>query len=172
MRRILFLVINILLIVDISAAEYKILKLNTETIKIGNKICRKDSVFNDTWPITWTSTKQCMTVQNVKERTISYLSGAAMQSQNTKTVKDYLLHNAHLMGKDGEHWLSLSALNGNDYIDRRIALVIGNSNYNNYTKLENPLNDVTAVSEQLQQIGFEVISLYDATNVDMKNALD
>lgn len=172
MRKILLLIISFLLTVNISATEYKILKLNTESIKIGNKICRKDSVFNDTWTISWTSTKQCMTVQNMNDRTISYLSGAAMQSQNAKTVKDYLLHNAHLAGKDGEHWLNHSPLHVNEYLDRRIALVVGNSNYNNYTKLKNPLNDVTAVSEQLQQLGFEVISLYDATFEDMNNALN
>jgi TPR repeat protein len=163
MKKILPLILCILLTLDTYADEYKILRLNTESIVIGGKICRKDSTFNDTWEIKWTVDRQCMTVQNVKNHTIVYLTHEASDSKNAVSLKDYLVRNAQLSGKDGENWLTYPAKHTDKFTDRRIALVIGNANYTNYAKLKNPLNDVTAVGEQLRQLGFDVICLYDAT---------
>lgn len=172
MKRLLLLLICLLLTVDLFSAEYKILKLNTESITIGSRVCRKDSTFNDTWTIKWTSPKQCMTVQNVKDHTISYLSAAAMDSKKAGSLREYFVRNAQLSGRDGESWHTYPALHGNNFTDRRIALVVGNANYTTYTKLKNPLNDATAVSEQLQQLGFDVICMYDASYEEMYNVLN
>jgi TPR repeat protein len=95
-----------------------------------------------------------------------------MKSNNSKSAKDYFIRIAMMSGKDGDRWLPLSAKNENNYTDRRIALVMGNSNYSYHSQLRNPLNDATAVAEQLQQLGFEVICLYDVTKDAMVNALD
>jgi len=46
---------------------------------------------------------------------------------------------------------------------RRIALVIGNSKYDN-RPLKNPVNDATDMSNALKQVGFKVIELYDAND--------
>jgi len=45
--------------------------------------------------------------------------------------------------------------------DKRIALVIGNSKYEN-RPLKNPVNDATDMSNALKQAGFKVIELYNA----------
>src|SRR5437899_741416 len=51
------------------------------------------------------------------------------------------------------------------YAERRIALVIGNSDYTQGAALANPVNDSTAVSLMLAAAGFEV----DArSNLDVK----
>src|SRR5258705_11172491 len=42
--------------------------------------------------------------------------------------------------------------------EQRIALVIGNSNYQNVARLPNPANDAKAVAELLNTPAFEVIS--------------
>ena len=172
MKKIFPLILCILLTISVKATEYEILRLNTDTITIGNQLCRKGSKFNDTWTIHWSSAKQCMTVQNTENHTVSYLSGAAMKSYNAKSAKDYFIRGAMMSGKDGERCLTLPAKNESNYTDRRLALVIGNANYSNHNKLRNPLNDATAVGEQLQQLGFEVISLYDANFDDVVNALN
>lgn len=41
--------------------------------------------------------------------------------------------------------------------ERRLALVIGNKDYQNVSKLNNPLNDADEMAAALQQLGFEVI---------------
>jgi hypothetical protein len=46
---------------------------------------------------------------------------------------------------------------------RRIALVIGNANYE-VGKLGTPLNDATDMNAALKELGFEVILLKDATD--------
>ncbi len=55
--------------------------------------------------------------------------------------------------------------------DKKLALVIGNSTYQNAVELPNPSNDATAVAAGLEKSGFEVIKLLDATKVQQTNAI-
>ena len=54
-------------------------------------------------------------------------------------------------------------------IGRRIALVVGNSNYTSVPALTNPQHDAALVAETLKQVGFEIVSLQ--TNLG-REALD
>lgn len=56
-------------------------------------------------------------------------------------------------------------------LSKRTALVIGNSNYN-FSPLENPVNDARAISESLQELGFNVTTLFDANQQQMEQAVD
>ncbi|NNF79007.1 MAG: CHAT domain-containing protein [Rhizobiales bacterium] len=49
---------------------------------------------------------------------------------------------------------------------KRVALIIGNSNYENVEKLKNPANDAKALAETLQNIGFDDVTL----KLDLGNA--
>jgi hypothetical protein len=51
--------------------------------------------------------------------------------------------------------------------DQRIALVIGNSNYQTAPKLANPGNDAQSVAQLLNSAGFEVTQATDLTRSDM-----
>jgi hypothetical protein len=51
--------------------------------------------------------------------------------------------------------------------EQRIALVIGNSNYQNVAQLSNPSNDAKAISQLLNSAGFEVISAIDLNHNEM-----
>src|SRR5258708_3376659 len=51
--------------------------------------------------------------------------------------------------------------------EQRVALVIGNSNYQNVTQLPNPANDAKAVAELLNSAGFEVIAATDLNHSQM-----
>jgi len=53
------------------------------------------------------------------------------------------------------------------YDAQRIALVIGNSNYEHITDLDNTLNDARAIASALQSTGFKVIKAEDMTRRDM-----
>src|SRR5215813_2749572 len=51
--------------------------------------------------------------------------------------------------------------------EQRVALVIGNSKYENTVPLANPDNDAQSVAELLNSAGFEVIAATDLTQNDM-----
>ncbi|WP_413991811.1 caspase family protein [Labrys okinawensis] len=54
--------------------------------------------------------------------------------------------------------------------DKRVALVIGNSAYQNTVKLPNPRNDASDVANALKGVGFEVIEGYDLDRRGMDDA--
>jgi hypothetical protein len=55
---------------------------------------------------------------------------------------------------------------------RRVALVIGNSNYTYAGQLKNPANDAKDIATQLQKVGFEVIVQLDANRTKMATAIE
>ena len=54
----------------------------------------------------------------------------------------------------------------------RVALVIGNSNYENGAPLANPENDAQDIGEKLQTAGFDVSLYIDLSQTEMKMAID
>jgi uncharacterized caspase-like protein len=54
---------------------------------------------------------------------------------------------------------------------KKVALIIGNSNYKDAARLKNPVNDATAMSNALNKLGFEVAELTDATQKEMNRAI-
>jgi Caspase domain len=55
--------------------------------------------------------------------------------------------------------------------EQRVALVIGNSNYQNVAQLPNPANDAKAVAQLLNTAGFEVVSATDLSHNQMIQAI-
>lgn len=55
--------------------------------------------------------------------------------------------------------------------ERRIALIIGNSNYTGDNKLSNPVNDATDMARKLEQLGFVVVKALDQTKQGMESAI-
>jgi formylglycine-generating enzyme required for sulfatase activity len=55
---------------------------------------------------------------------------------------------------------------------KRIALVIGNSDYQHLSTLANPVPDAKAVAASLREHGFEVSDYYDLNRPDMLDALE
>ncbi|MEY9132566.1 putative caspase-like protein [Bradyrhizobium diazoefficiens] len=51
--------------------------------------------------------------------------------------------------------------------EQRVALVIGNSNYQNAPQLQNPDNDAESMAKFLNSAGFEVVAATDLTQNDM-----
>lgn len=68
-------------------------------------------------------------------------------------------------------FISVFCLMSQALAEQRIALVIGNSNYNtNGWQLDNPVNDANLLSSALQTVGFEVHTLLDADKTAMEEA--
>jgi uncharacterized caspase-like protein len=56
--------------------------------------------------------------------------------------------------------------------EKRVALVVGNSNYKNAAQLPNPANDAVAIAATLKGAGFDVVdSRLDLQSADMRRAL-
>jgi uncharacterized caspase-like protein len=55
--------------------------------------------------------------------------------------------------------------------DKRVALVMGNSAYQNVARLGNPTNDASAMTETLKNAGFDVESRRDLKTSEMRRAL-
>ena len=56
--------------------------------------------------------------------------------------------------------------------ERRLALLIGNSNYTHGGSLPNPVNDVRAMEKALEGLGFTVMKYEDCSQKTMKKAMD
>lgn len=54
----------------------------------------------------------------------------------------------------------------------RLALVIGNSDYSNVSKLNNPKNDANDIEHVLQKLNFDIIQVLDANLNDIQNAIN
>lgn len=54
----------------------------------------------------------------------------------------------------------------------RIALVIGNSNYLNVSKLNNPKNDANDIEGVLHKLNFDVTKVMDASLIEIQNAVN
>lgn len=53
---------------------------------------------------------------------------------------------------------------------QKVALIIGNGDYAEITKLKNPKNDAKLIGDTLRAIGFQVIYRYDTTQAEMEDA--
>jgi hypothetical protein len=59
-----------------------------------------------------------------------------------------------------------------NYVEKRLALVIGNANYVNSTTLLNPVNDAKAIAVALREVGFTVLMYLNSDLKAMKKALN
>jgi len=59
----------------------------------------------------------------------------------------------------------------NAFAAKRVALVIGNSNYQNTSSLNNPVNDANLMATSLEKAGFEVTKILDADYRTLKRSL-
>jgi carboxyl-terminal processing protease len=57
------------------------------------------------------------------------------------------------------------------FADKRVALIVGNSNYKNVARLENPKNDATLMASTLRDLGFQLVGNGPQLDLD-KQGLD
>src|SRR5262245_18263092 len=55
---------------------------------------------------------------------------------------------------------------------KRVELIIGISDYNNLSKLANPVTDAKAIAQSLKDHGFEVSESYNLDRADLLDALE
>lgn len=67
--------------------------------------------------------------------------------------------------------IASTALSSSAFAEKRVALVIGNSAYQNTITLPNPRNDAMAISEALKRLGFETSVWTDLDKAGMDRAI-
>lgn len=149
----------------------RIIKLNTPTIKIGSSICKVGSIFDDSQTIYWSSPKQDLWAKYIEgDPNPKHYTPSVFKSRNVKTPAEYYHKTNHPSTLANIIEITPSK-HKHRYPDSRIALVIGNSNYNYLSTLNNPINDATDVAEKLNELGFDVILLHDVILDDFETAL-
>ena len=95
MRRLLF-ILAILTSVSIRAEEFKILFLNTGSIKIGKNTCVAGDVFSDAEKIFWKDGKQAMKVISLESKKQYVLVSEDFKQKKVKSTKDFIVKNNRL----------------------------------------------------------------------------
>ena len=99
MKKSIPFIMFVCLVVSVWADNYKILQMNTKTIKIGNRIYKKGDVFSEDSVIHWSNEKQALKVQNTGTKKIHLFVGQAFQKKQSKTIKDYYIKNNRLSAR-------------------------------------------------------------------------
>jgi len=61
---------------------------------------------------------------------------------------------------------------GSASAEKRVALIIGNSAYQNVAQLTNPANDAAVITDMFKKASFEIVeSRRDLKNIEMRRAL-
>ena len=96
MRKSIIAFLALLVTATIWADDYKILKMNTPSIKIGKRICKAGDVFSDQDKILWSADKQAIKVQNLKTKEIRLFVGNDFFTKKSTSIKDYYVKTNHL----------------------------------------------------------------------------
>lgn len=171
-RFICFICVLLLISFWADSRTLKIMRLSTSTIKIGNNTCKVGDTFSDGDIIHWSSPKQVMWVKYTdgENRDKLYLSMESFAARNAKTPREYFIKINHPSVRDDRLDL-IEGKNKSQFVNKRIALVIGNSNYSYIGTLSNPINDATDVTERLVSLGFDVYMIHDAKYEDFETAI-
>lgn len=159
--------------IAVHAESYRIVRLSKSPITIGGVKLSEDSIFDGSKKIEWTDDKQAMEVVNTTTGKY-YTVSRRVCPQNGRTIKDFIVRTAYGSTRDSDDDASLILATspvGPEFPERRAALVIGNSNYEEMARLRNAQGDAAAVADELAAIGFDVMQLYEADERSMKNAL-
>ena len=90
MRRI-YLLALLFISTSVMAEDFKILFVNTESIKIGNNTCVAGDVFSDSGKIYWKNSKQAMKVISLDTKTQYVMVSEDFKERKLKSAKDYMI---------------------------------------------------------------------------------
>ena len=156
-------------------ATYQIMKLNTPSITIGGKSLKVGDRFSGTSNIKWNDDKQMMEVKDVGKGAIFRFSKKVMNSKGSAlSLADFFLRTNKASSRvAGASPFKLRQSDvASQFPEKRIALVIGNSNYYNLNYLKNAQKDASDVADALLSLGFDVLEAYETNYDEMRSALN
>ena len=100
MKKVQFIVAFLLALfsvtLHINAVRYKVLYVNSGTVKIGGKTAEAGLVFDETDKIIWSSDRQALKVQNLSNDRVMVIAAKSFQKKDSKSLADYLSRVKHL----------------------------------------------------------------------------
>ena len=175
MRRLILIFTLLLSVVLIGVAEtYQITALTTPSITIGGKTLKVGDRFNGTNNIKWIDNNQSMEVKALSTGALYVFSRKVFETKGAiLSIADYFLktQKGSSRGDNAKPMFTVSPAKSN-FPEKRIALVIGNSNYENLSFLKNAQKDAADIAETLKQLGFDVMEIYESDYSGMKTALN
>lgn len=145
---------------------YEIMYLKGTSINIAGKRLKVGDTFKGNALPEWGDDATVMKVKNLKTLKIHTLSERILKDNGVKSVHDYFLRRKKGSARDASVSNTsyvFQETSNNEFPEKRIALIIGNSNYEHLESLFTPMNDVEAISDELLKLGFDVFSAYDCT---------
>lgn len=101
MKKVALVLSALCLSMTLLADNYKILQMNTSSVKIGNKLYKAGDVFPDSDPISWANDKQAIKAMNLNTKQIKLFAAKVFKDIEAKSIKDYFLKNSHLSTRGG-----------------------------------------------------------------------
>lgn len=153
---------------------YEITALSTPTVTIGGKTLKKGDRFNGNANIKWVDNKQSMEVKALSSGELYRFSRKAFESKGSVlSIADFFLKTKEGSSRgEGSNVMFTKSNKSGKYPEKRIALVMGNSNYESLSYLKNAQKDASDLAETLLQLGFDVMESYECNYTDMKTALN
>lgn len=153
---------------------FKIVRLNTPSINIGGKQLKIGDTFSGTGDIRWSDSKQAMEVKDVATGELYKFSEKAFRNKGVVgSIADFFLRTNQGSGRDNTGGAEVKKSDmAEQFPDKRIALIIGNSNYENLSYLRNAQKDAADVADALSALGFDIVEVYEANYEDMMTGLN
>ena len=86
---------------QLHAEDFKILQMNTSSIKIGAVQCKPGDVFSDEDEIFWTNEKQAIKAMNLQTKETRLFVAKEFSRAKATNVKDFFLRENHLSSRGG-----------------------------------------------------------------------
>ncbi len=94
----------------LSADTYRILFLNTESIKINGNNLTVGCTFNSNDNITWNNESQAVKVMNLTSNKIMVLTSKDFTNRNSHSIDSYLIYTEHLSTRDAKNGYNSSTM--------------------------------------------------------------
>lgn len=157
------------------ADKLTITRLTGGSVAIGGRQLKTGDSFDEGDAIRWGAPTQQMEAKNKRTGNIYRFSARQFASKKgISSVRDFFLrvNKASTRKAEGADLSFTSSPQAAEFPEKRIALLIGNSNYTNISSLRNPMYDAEALAESLGKLGFDVCEAYDCDYNDMISALN
>lgn len=165
------LLLHFLVFLQIQAEELYIVSVSPSPIIIGGKELVKGDSFQDNARIQWSSPKQAMSVIPKKGGSPRGYSSLMFKHRNISILEYLNKPNPGSTLGQGDDLIFIEGKNNSDCDEKRIALVIGNSNYEFINRLNTPLYDAIDISDKLVELGFDVTVQTDLCTSDFVSVL-
>lgn len=157
----------------VKADNYVITALNTPQIIINGTAYHKGDMIPDSKNVAWSSKSQSMEAKNVATGRVYRFSKKLFDSKGVLTIADYFTATKRASTRgEGSAPLFTKSPAGDKFPEKRIALVMGNSDYSYLSYLRNAQKDASDVADRLLDLGFDVVEAYECSSSDMRTALN